>query len=127
MVFRLNSVYLRRHVKEQHNKNNDVTVNCPTCNKVIRNKRLLAQHIRSVHCELKHKCTLCDKAFKSPKNLKVKTIDKCKHLQLPKHSRTEFFNGQLTLVLHYKIQKDIGSQWHSHSKNRFNATFWTNA
>lgn len=61
-------VGLRKHLM----RHKDDYVNCPICKKVVQNKQSLNSHIRRVHGERRHRCTLCDKLFKTPKNLKVK-------------------------------------------------------
>lgn len=59
---------LRKHLK----RHEDTFANCPICNKVLQNKHSLGNHIRSVHGERSHQCTLCDKAFKKAIVLKVR-------------------------------------------------------
>lgn len=58
---------LRKHLK----RHQDTFANCPICNKVLQNKHSLGNHIRSVHGERTHQCTLCAKAFKKAIVLKV--------------------------------------------------------
>ncbi|XP_055314289.1 transcription factor grauzone-like isoform X2 [Sitodiplosis mosellana] len=43
---------------------------CNQCDKISPNPNALKQHIRMVHCELKFKCHLCEKSFKSQATLK---------------------------------------------------------
>lgn len=59
---------LRKHLK----RHQDTFANCPICAKVLQNKHSLGNHIRSVHGERSHQCTMCDKAFKKAIVLKVK-------------------------------------------------------
>lgn len=44
---------------------------CKICTKVCANKQALNGHMRAVHVDRKYSCTLCDKAFKDPKPLRV--------------------------------------------------------
>ncbi|XP_037044358.1 transcription factor grauzone-like isoform X2 [Bradysia coprophila] len=63
--------HLKIHQEMQEAQDgNSQAASCPTCNKKLQSKRLLATHIRNSHGERKHQCTFCDKAFKTPKNLK---------------------------------------------------------
>lgn len=59
---------------EQHRHTDPV--NCSVCDKVCPTRHRLNQHMRTAHAAKKHECTLCDKAFKCPKNLKV-TFVRC--------------------------------------------------
>lgn len=64
---------LRKHLK----RHQDTFANCPICNKVLQNKHSLGNHIRSVHGERSHQCTMCDKAFKKAIVLKVNFFWHC--------------------------------------------------
>ncbi|KAG4071020.1 hypothetical protein HA402_001457 [Bradysia odoriphaga] len=66
---------LRAHLKwhqemRDAQEGNEMPVSCPICNKKVQNKRLLSKHIKYSHGERNHKCTLCDKAFKTGLSLK---------------------------------------------------------
>ena len=52
---------LNRHIKEVHNTENILTVNCSQCDYVGKQRNLL-NHIRSAHGEKKI-CKMCDKPF----------------------------------------------------------------
>lgn len=47
------------------------TYPCPKCGKMYPNKQALGSHMRTVHVDRKFSCSLCDKAFKTPKPLRV--------------------------------------------------------
>lgn len=49
---------------------------CPQCDKVSPNHHALMCHIKEVHTEAKHKCSCCDKLFKTPTALKVRFLHK---------------------------------------------------
>lgn len=73
-LFRLkNEGSLRKHLKRHEDTNGEI-FKCTICDKVAKHKDALVGHMRSVHCEKRHICTLCDKAFKCAKNLKVSPI-----------------------------------------------------
>lgn len=55
--------HMRRHADTEHA--------CKLCGKVAPNRSALGNHMRYVHSERVHKCSLCDKAFKKPVGLRV--------------------------------------------------------
>lgn len=68
MVLRSN---LREH-RERHAEEKMV-IRCPICNKRLGSKRSLKNHIKFNHEYDIHKCEICDKEFKRPYHLKVKS------------------------------------------------------
>lgn len=62
-----NEFNLKRHVK----RHSGAEVKCPLCDKVS-SKIGLANHIRYVHEERRHKCNICGKCFARPLGLKVR-------------------------------------------------------
>lgn len=83
-VFRYKNEYgLAKHMTEQHRHTDPV--NCPVCNRVCLSKHRLNQHMRAAHAERKHECVLCDKAFRCPKNLKVRFPSCCLPIMLMKN------------------------------------------
>lgn len=58
---------LRAHIR----RHGDTETACKLCGKVAPNRSALGNHMRYVHSERIHKCTLCDKAFKKPVGLRV--------------------------------------------------------
>lgn len=64
--------HLQRH--QDINDANVETFKCTICDKVAPNKHALSGHMRSVHIEERHVCTLCSKSFKRAKNLKVRQL-----------------------------------------------------
>lgn len=74
---------LRIHIKFIHPDTSSEPVKCTICNKMIKSKSALTQHIRRAHGERRHQCTLCDKSFKRPTNLKVLLLN---HTKLDRHA-----------------------------------------
>lgn len=70
-IFRARKSRIRAHMLRQHPAKQHVKVKCTICNKEKGNQILLAQHMKMVHSEKRHACTLCDKAFSHAKALKV--------------------------------------------------------
>lgn len=66
----------KRHAKMQHNIESppeEKLQNCPECNKIFRDKRLLANH-RRIHTGIKpHKCEFCEKTFITQSDCKKHT------------------------------------------------------
>lgn len=91
-----NESSLREHKKFQHQEN--VALKCTICDKMVKNRRL-GHHMRRAHGERCHQCLLCDKAFKTAKNLKV-------------HSSFRIF----TLYFVFHSISHVGT--HSHSYRR---------
>lgn len=58
---------LRAHVR----RHGDTEHACKICGKIAPNRSALGNHMRYVHSERVHKCTLCEKAFKKPIGLRV--------------------------------------------------------
>lgn len=59
------------HIRNMHTEN-DVEHRCPTCGFVSTTAKALKKHIIFNHeQERRHKCNLCEKAFKRPQDLKV--------------------------------------------------------
>lgn len=69
------SIALKDHI-ETHKKE-DGTFSCPYCQRIFIKYSVIRKHIRSHHCERKHKCQVCSKRFA--------TIDKLQ-MHLLKHS-----------------------------------------
>lgn len=65
-----NRSLMRKHVRRIHEEAGRV-FECPECHKQLSRKHLLRNHIAYHHNGQSHKCTVCDKPFKSPKTLKV--------------------------------------------------------
>ncbi|KAH8337869.1 hypothetical protein KR067_007711, partial [Drosophila pandora] len=64
---------LKQHMKSIHVESAGEH-RCPICSKVSPNARALRRHIYHNHeCERKFKCTMCEKAFKRPQELKEHT------------------------------------------------------
>ncbi|XP_030372680.1 transcription factor grauzone [Scaptodrosophila lebanonensis] len=64
---------LKQHMKTIHEPPGGEH-RCPICNKTSTNSRALKRHIYHNHeCERKFKCTMCEKAFKRPQDLREHT------------------------------------------------------
>ena len=65
---------LKQHMKTMHEEATGVH-QCHICDKVSVNARALKRHIYHNHeCERKFKCTMCEKAFKRPQDLRVSKL-----------------------------------------------------
>lgn len=64
---------LKQHMKSIH-EDPGGEHRCQICNKVSTTARALRRHVYLNHeCERKFKCTMCEKAFKRPQDLRVMT------------------------------------------------------
>lgn len=62
---------LKQHMKNIHEAV-DTEHKCHICNKVSPNSRALKRHMYHMHeCVKKFQCTMCEKAFKRPQDLRV--------------------------------------------------------
>lgn len=62
-----NELYLRRHTK----RHSETEVKCTLCDKIAPSKLALSSHVRYMHVERSHKCSICEKCFVRPLGLKV--------------------------------------------------------
>lgn len=63
---------LRLHKRTQHPENDTFAFTCHICSKPLATKGLLNYHIRMSHKKIRpFKCTVCGKAYKEAKELKV--------------------------------------------------------
>lgn len=69
-----NELYLKRHV-QRHSASE---VKCPLCDKVAPSKSALGNHMRYMHVERSHKCSVCEKGFKRAIDLKVHFAERLK-------------------------------------------------
>lgn len=62
---------IQNHIRNMHT-NNDIEHRCPRCGFVSTTAKALQKHIYYNHDVVrKYKCSLCEKAFKRPQDLKV--------------------------------------------------------
>lgn len=102
LVHRLsNELGVKKHLK----RHEATTVNCPICKQLLQNKYSLKQHIRRVHGERNHPCTICVKKFKSPLHLRVKIesgvpvgFRKTKNRHVNEHSQNFFFVDKILVT-----------------------------
>ncbi|XP_036343627.1 transcription factor grauzone-like [Rhagoletis pomonella] len=112
---------LNQHMRTIH-ENQDCEHRCKICNKVSTTARALKRHIHHNHeCERKFKCTMCEKAFKRPQDLREHTsVHTGKVLYVCPNCSMTFFSSA---NMYKHRQRRHRLEWEAERKNRNMRTF----